>query len=344
MAAGRVRAAGRSVAVIDSRPFGGTCALRGCDPKKVLVAATSAVDHARRMDGKGIAGAPHIDWLELIAFKRTFTGPVPGNRERSFSEDGIAAYHGEARFSGPRSLTVVGEELEARFILIATGAAARPLRIPGEEYLITSEGFMAIESLPRRIVMVGGGYIAAEFSHIAARAGAKVTILQRGDRTLGHLVRALPANSHYLFRAEPNLAVVRLRSSAVVVGVGHQSDGINLGDVLSKGLGQIGPKVTLAMDPCVQLFRAGVDRHKPDPRGIRAGPKVPSGVPARPDVVQSKGTGADGAALHNDENPGGEVVTPFSSFVDIREDIGNFPRPIEKWRLVEVNLDPSEAT
>lgn len=60
------------------------------------------------------------------------------------------------------------------------------LGIPGEEHLIDNEGFLALESLPERIVMVGGGYIAAEFSHIAARAGAQVTVLQRGDRMLTH--------------------------------------------------------------------------------------------------------------------------------------------------------------
>ena len=73
----RCRAAGWTVAVIDCKPFGGTCALRGCDPKKVLVAGASVIDHARRMRGKGVAGAPNIDWPELIAFKRSFTDPVP---------------------------------------------------------------------------------------------------------------------------------------------------------------------------------------------------------------------------------------------------------------------------
>src|SRR6266852_9227384 len=89
VAAGRVRKAGRSVAVIDSRPFGGTCALRGCDPKKVLVSAAEAIDRNRLMKGKGIDGAARIDWPELMKFKRSFTEPVPGNRERGFDQAGI---------------------------------------------------------------------------------------------------------------------------------------------------------------------------------------------------------------------------------------------------------------
>ena len=81
-------------------------------------------------------------------------------------------------------MEVDGETLEARHILIATGATPATLGISGEEHLITNEEFLALETLPERIVMVGGGYIAAEFSHIAARAGAKVTVLQRAERML----------------------------------------------------------------------------------------------------------------------------------------------------------------
>src|SRR2546426_1951144 len=98
VAAMRVRAAGWSVAVIDHRPFGGTCALRGCDPKKLLVSGAEAVDFARRMHRRGVTGELRIDWKELIAFKRTFTDPVPRNLEEGFAKQGITAYHGLARF------------------------------------------------------------------------------------------------------------------------------------------------------------------------------------------------------------------------------------------------------
>lgn len=81
-AAMRVRAAGWTVAVIDHRPFGGTCALRGCDPKKMLIGGVDAVDHARRMYGKGVTGDVQVDWQELMAFKRTFTDPVPEKMEQ----------------------------------------------------------------------------------------------------------------------------------------------------------------------------------------------------------------------------------------------------------------------
>lgn len=181
----RARAAGWRVAVVDSRPLGGTCALRGCDPKKMLIGGASAVDHARRMAGKGVAGDSHVDWRELMAFKRSFTDPVPGKNEVRYADKGIAAYSGHARFTRPDAIEVEGVgELRAKRFLIATGAEPVRLGMPGEELLIDNEGFLALESLPKRILMVGGGYVAAEFSHIAAVAGSEVTILQHGDRML----------------------------------------------------------------------------------------------------------------------------------------------------------------
>jgi glutathione reductase (NADPH) len=183
-AAMRVRAAGWKVAIIDFRPFGGTCALRGCDPKKVLVSGTAALDYAHRMHNNGVAGNVHIDWPKLMAFKRTFTDPVPKTMEQRYLEKGIDMYHGKARFIGKNSLEVEGKALEAKHVLLASGAEPAKLDIPGEEHLATHEVFLDLDALPRRIVLVGGGYIAAEFSHIAARAGAAVTIFQSGERIL----------------------------------------------------------------------------------------------------------------------------------------------------------------
>src|SRR5689334_3957228 len=80
------RQAGWNVAIVDSRPFGGTCALRGCDPKKVLVGAADLLDWVRRMTGKGVyAEGACIDWRALMQFKRTFTEPVPAAREKAFA-------------------------------------------------------------------------------------------------------------------------------------------------------------------------------------------------------------------------------------------------------------------
>ncbi len=179
------RKAGWTVAVVDARPFGGTCANRGCDPKKVLVGAAEALDFARRMGPHGVAAEGlRIDWPALMRFKRSFTDPVPGNTEHAFRAAGIAAFHGVARFIDPQTIAAGGATVRAEHFVIAAGAAPARLGIPGEELLIASDQFLDLADLPASIVFVGGGYIAFEFAHLAARAGAHVTILHRGARPL----------------------------------------------------------------------------------------------------------------------------------------------------------------
>jgi glutathione reductase (NADPH) len=179
-----LRAAKWKVAIVDHRLFGGTCQLRGCDPKKVLRSGAAAFDYAHRMHAHGLTGDVHVDWPALMAFKRGFTDPVPPQKEKSYRDKGIDAYHGWARFTGKQSIDIDGQAIKATHIVLATGAEPVKLGIPGEEHLVDNEGFMSLASLPKRILMVGGGYIAAEFSHLAARVGAKVTVLQHGERML----------------------------------------------------------------------------------------------------------------------------------------------------------------
>jgi glutathione reductase (NADPH) len=136
------------------------------------------------MHGHGVSGDLRIDWRDLMSFKRSFTDPIPHKQEQHYASKGIDAFHGRARFTGPDAVAVDGQELKARHILIAAGARPVPLGIPGEEHVVTSDRFLELDTLPARIAFVGGGYIAAEFSHLAARAGAHVTVLQRAERML----------------------------------------------------------------------------------------------------------------------------------------------------------------
>jgi len=172
------------VAVIDSRPFGGTCALRGCDPKKVLVGAGEAIDGVRRLRGKGVHADATIDWSELIRFKRNIIGNVTKRTEDGFRRAGIETFHGRAHFTQPNTINVEDNVLEGRRVVIATGAKPADLSIEGREFLVTSEQFLELDRLPARILFVGGGFISFEFAHVAARAGARVSILHRGSRPL----------------------------------------------------------------------------------------------------------------------------------------------------------------
>ena len=179
------RHAGWTVAVVDSRPFGGTCALRGCIPKKILVGAAEAVHHARDMADIGVpAGTLTIDWPALIRFKRSLTDSTPERTEQAWAKIGIEQVHGRARFVDGTTLAVGDDRLIGRRVLIAAGAMPAPLKFPGADRLATSEAFLNLDRIPSRLVFVGGGYISFEFAHVAARAGADVTILHRGPRPL----------------------------------------------------------------------------------------------------------------------------------------------------------------
>ncbi len=209
--------AGWRVAIVDALPYGGTCALRGCDPKKMLVGVTEALDWARRMRGRGLHAADlRIDWGELMAFKRTFTDPVPERTEAALEASGVETLHGTARFVGPGEVEVDGRRLEPRHVHIATGARPATLGFAGEELVTTSTGFLELEQLPERIAFIGGGFISFEFAHIACRAGAReVTILHRGPRPLE--------------RFDPDLVdllVARTRSLGISVAVEHCVEGV----------------------------------------------------------------------------------------------------------------------
>src|SRR5215470_10579673 len=181
----RCREAGWTVAVVDSRPFGGTCALRGCVPKKILVSSAEAVHGARDLADKGVPAATlTIEWPALMRFKRSLVDPTPARTERTWAQMGIEQFHGRARFVGPATLAVGDDRLTGRRVVIAAGAIPAPLKFSGADLLTTSEQFLNLDRLPPSLVFVGGGYISFEFAHVAARAGARVTILHRGARPL----------------------------------------------------------------------------------------------------------------------------------------------------------------
>ena len=179
------REAERSVAVADNRPYGGTCAMRGCQPKKYLVAAAEVVELAHQMSTIGIHPVAGIDWAALMRSKTAFTSAVPDRTEHDFQAASIEMFHGTSRFASPAEIMVNADTLvRAKHVVIATGARPTPLGFEGEDLVKTSEDFLELPSMPRRVVFIGGGYISMEFAHVARAAGAEVTVLHRGDRVL----------------------------------------------------------------------------------------------------------------------------------------------------------------
>ena len=184
-AANKCATQGWRVGIVDALPYGGTCALRGCDPKKILRRGAEVIDAARLMQDKGIAqNGLSIDWAALMRHKRGFTDAVPQGMEDELTGNGAITFHGSARFTGPNQLDIDGTEHRAKHFLIATGARPRPLSFPGHEHLIDSTDFLNLDALPPRIVFIGGGFISFEFAHIASRAGVDCVIIDHGDRPL----------------------------------------------------------------------------------------------------------------------------------------------------------------
>jgi len=267
-AAFECRSAGWNVAIIDSRPFGGTCALRGCDPKRVLVGAAEVIERTRLMAGKGVASEDiRIEWPVIMRFKRTFTKPVPADREQQFLQAGIAVFHGRARFTDKTTIKVGDDTLVGRFVLVAAGARPATLNVPGEEYLTTSDEFLELDRLPSRIIFVGGGYISFEFAHVSARAGAQVQILHRSARPLEKfdadmVDRLVKATEELGVTVRMNTAVQSIEKGSGQLSVRGSSNGSSQNfeaDMAVHGAGRV-PDID-DMD----LETAGVERTK---RGI----------------------------------------------------------------------------
>jgi glutathione reductase (NADPH) len=184
-AAQKGAANGWRVAIVDSLPYGGTCALRGCDPKKILRRGAEIIDSARLMKGKGIdAAGLAVNWSDLMTHKHGFTDPMPDSMESNLVEAGVDTLHGHARFVGTDQVDIDGTRYQATRFLIATGARPRPLTFSGSEHLIDSTDFLDLDALPARILFVGGGFISFEFAHLVARVGSTALIVDRGERPL----------------------------------------------------------------------------------------------------------------------------------------------------------------
>jgi glutathione reductase (NADPH) len=180
---------GYTVAVIEhSSEPGGVCALHGCQSKKYFYEATECVAKCRHLSGKGFTRLPEASWRAIANEKNKFTAPIPEDTIKNLKGSGVDFYKGTAFFTGQTTLAAGDQEIQGRFIIIASGAEPMALPIKGAEHIITSNDFLALEDLPGRIAFVGGGFISFEFAHFAARLGSKpghVHILEAQEKVLG---------------------------------------------------------------------------------------------------------------------------------------------------------------
>jgi len=215
-AANKCAAQGWRVGIVDELPYGGTCALRGCDPKKILRRGAEVIDAAQLMSGTGIdQNGMGLDWPALMERKRGFTDRVPKRVENELTGNGVTTFHGHAEFTGTNELTIDGTAHRSDRFLIASGATPRPLDFPGAGNLIDSTGFLDLDQLPQKIVFIGGGFISFEFAHIAARAGADCVIIDRGPRPL----REFDPDLVELLISRTEQAGIRVLRNTTVTGV-----------------------------------------------------------------------------------------------------------------------------
>ena len=184
--------AGARVALAEEWRMGGTCVIRGCIPKKLLVYASQFSENVKDAAGYGWDfGDARFDWPTLIANKDREIARLEGIYTENVEKAGATIYHDRAVFEDPHTLLLLnsGKRVTAEKILIATGN--RPTRemgtshvIPGGELCITSDEAFHLDKLPGRILIAGGGYIALEFAHIFHGLGSHVSLVYRGDKPL----------------------------------------------------------------------------------------------------------------------------------------------------------------
>ncbi|NMY76039.1 glutathione-disulfide reductase [Pseudomonas sp. WS 5071] len=188
---GGVRAArfsagfGAKVAVAESRYLGGTCVNVGCVPKKLLVYGAHFAEEFEQASGFGwTLGTSSFDWSTLIANKDCEINRLNGIYRNLLVNSGVTLLEGHARLTGPNEVEVNGQRHTAKHILIATGGWPQIPDIPGREHAISSNEAFFLKELPKRVLVVGGGYIAVEFAGIFQGLGAETSLLYRGEMFL----------------------------------------------------------------------------------------------------------------------------------------------------------------
>ena len=188
---GGVRAArfaagfGAKVAVAESRYLGGTCVNVGCVPKKLLVYGAHFAEDFEQASGFGWSlGEANFDWATLIANKDREIHRLNGIYRNLLVNSGVTLMEGHAKLTGPNEVEVNGQRHTAKHILIATGGWPQIPEIAGHELAISSNEAFFLKELPKRVLVVGGGYIAVEFAGIFHGLGAQTSLLYRGDMFL----------------------------------------------------------------------------------------------------------------------------------------------------------------
>ncbi len=177
---------GARVAVAEEYRFGGTCVIRGCVPKKMLVYASMFAEQLSHAKSKGwTIGEAQFDWATLRDFVNNDVDRLEGLYGETLGNAGVEQFQERAVITGPNSVRLAsGREVSARYILVATGSWPVMPEFPGNDLCITSNEIFHLPEQPKRLVVMGGGYIAVEFAGIFNALGSKVTLVNRSETIL----------------------------------------------------------------------------------------------------------------------------------------------------------------
>ncbi|MGH6660072.1 MAG: glutathione-disulfide reductase [Rhodospirillales bacterium] len=228
---GGVRASRRSAnfgaraAVIENSRVGGTCVMRGCVPKKLLVLGSHFAEDFEDARGYGWQpGEAGFDWASLIAAKNKELDRLEAVYHRILREAGVAEIAGTGRIADAHTVEVDGKRLTAANILVATGGWPSKPDIPGVEHTITSNEALDLPRLPKRIAIVGGGYIAVEFAGIFNGLGAEVTEVIRA----ANILRGFDEDVRETLAHEMEKKGIRIRRDCVVRSIERKNGAFSL--------------------------------------------------------------------------------------------------------------------
>ena len=302
--AGRLTAAGRKVAMIERKLFGGTCVNTGCIPTKTLVASAYVAYKARTASEYGInAGSVSVDMKAVKARKDQVSGASRAGVEGWLrGMENCTVYTGHARFESPHEIRVGNELLSADQIFLNVGGRANIPKMPGIDTVpfLTNVGILELDTPPRHLIIVGGSYIGLEFAQIYRRFGSEVTVIEMGPRLVQHedediseAIQSFLEKEGIHIRLNAKCIHLEQRGNEIAVGVECESD----------ASASLGSHVLLAVGrrpntDDLNLEKAGVET---DERGyIKVDDQLRTSVPGIWALGDCNGKGAFTHTSYND--------------------------------------------
>jgi pyruvate/2-oxoglutarate dehydrogenase complex dihydrolipoamide dehydrogenase (E3) component len=303
--AGRLTRAGMNIAVIERKLFGGTCVNTGCTPTKTMVASAYAAHLARRAGDYGIAlgGGVQVDMRKVKARADEVAANSRGGLEKFLRNmEGCTVFHDHARFEAPDVVRVADEQLTAPRIFVNVGGRALIPGIRGVHDVpyLTNTTILALDSVPKHLVVVGGSYVGLEFAQMFRRFGAEVTVVEKMPKLIAREDDDVSEGIRQIFEREG----IQVRTSAECIALSPHKDGIAVGvDCVEGPPEAIGSDLLLAVGRVPNTSDLGLDRAgvAVDERGyIKVDDGLATNVPGIWALGDCNGRGAFTHTAYND--------------------------------------------